>query len=82
MTWSSSRLPILMVSLAHGRMPGSYREHRVVLNTMRFLSNRLQISLVCFGVCAVRCNRRRHIGFEKLSTAAGELRIRGIESHD
>lgn len=30
--------------------PGTYREQRIVLNTLRFLSNRLQISLVCFGV--------------------------------
>ncbi|WP_367383500.1 TniB family NTP-binding protein, partial [Roseobacter sp. HKCCD6547] len=28
----------------------TYREQRIVLNTLRFLSNRLQISLVCFGV--------------------------------
>lgn len=30
----------------------------------------------------VRCHRRRHVGFEKLSAAAGELRLRGIGSHD
>ncbi|TGS85044.1 hypothetical protein EN817_23305 [Mesorhizobium sp. M3A.F.Ca.ET.174.01.1.1] len=34
------------------------------------------------SLCAVRCNQRRHIGFEKLSAAAGELRLRSIESHD
>lgn len=31
---------------------------------------------------AIRCNRRRHVGLEKLSAAAGELRLRGIDSHD
>ena len=34
----------------HNILAGSWREQRIVLNTLRFLSNRLQISLVCFGV--------------------------------
>lgn len=34
----------------HNILAGTYREQRIVLNTLRFLSNRLQISLVCFGV--------------------------------
>lgn len=37
------------VKVAHVRLC-HYREQRIVLNTLRFLSNRLQISLVCFGV--------------------------------
>lgn len=31
-----------------------FREQRIVLNTLRFLSNRLRISLVCFGVNEAR----------------------------
>ena len=38
----------------HNILAGSYREQRIVLNTLRFLSNRLQISLVCFGVNEAR----------------------------
>src|SRR4051794_36405109 len=36
------------------RLAGSYREQRVVLNTLRFLSNELRLSLVCFGVADAR----------------------------
>jgi hypothetical protein len=38
----------------HNILAGTYREQRIVLNTLRFLSNRLQISLVCFGVNEAR----------------------------
>lgn len=38
----------------HNILAGSYREQRIVLNTLGFLSNRLQISLVCFGVNEAR----------------------------
>src|SRR5208283_2960305 len=38
----------------HNILAGSHRDQRVVLNTLRFLSNRLQISLVCFGVMDAR----------------------------
>lgn len=43
-----------MIDEIHNILAGSYREQRVVLNTLRFLSNRLQISLVCFGVMDAR----------------------------
>jgi hypothetical protein len=45
---------ILVVDEVHNILAGSYREQRIVLNTLRFLSNRLQISLVCFGVNEAR----------------------------
>lgn len=45
---------ILVIDEVHNLMAGSYREQRIVLNTLRFLSNRLQISLVCFGVSEAR----------------------------
>ena len=39
---------VLVIDEVHNILAGSYREQRIVLNTLRFLSNRLQISLVCF----------------------------------
>jgi len=45
---------VLVIDEVHNILAGSYREQRVVLNTFRFLSNRLQISLVCFGVNEAR----------------------------
>jgi Cdc6-like AAA superfamily ATPase len=45
---------ILVIDEVHNILAGSYREQRIVLNTLRFLSNRLQISLVCFGVNEAR----------------------------
>ncbi len=45
---------VLVVDEVHNILAGTYREQRIVLNTLRFLSNRLQISLVCFGVNEAR----------------------------
>lgn len=45
---------VLVIDEVHNILAGSYREQRIVLNTLRFLSNRLQISLVCFGVNEAR----------------------------
>ncbi|PLU01781.1 TniB family NTP-binding protein, partial [Sinorhizobium medicae] len=41
---------VLVIDEVHNILAGTYREQRIALNTLRFLSNRLQISLVCFGV--------------------------------
>lgn len=41
---------VLVIDEVHNILAGTYREQRIVLNTLRFLSNRLQVSLVCFGV--------------------------------
>ena len=41
---------VLVIDEVHNILAGTYREQRIVLNTLRFLSNRLQILLVCFGV--------------------------------
>jgi len=41
---------VLVIDEVHNILAGTYREQRIVLNTLRFLSNRLQTSLVCFGV--------------------------------
>ncbi|WP_160012627.1 TniB family NTP-binding protein [Rhizobium sp. 18055] len=41
---------VFVIDEVHNILAGTYREQRIVLNTLRFLSNRLQISLVCFGV--------------------------------
>mgnify|MGYP003624267300 CR=1 FL=1 len=45
---------VLVIDEGHNILAGTYREQRIVLNTLRFLSNRLQISLVCFGVNEAR----------------------------
>ena len=46
---------VLVIDEVHNILAGSYREQRIVLNTLRFLSNRLQISLCrCFGVNEAR----------------------------
>ena len=45
---------VLVIDEVHNILAGSYKEQRIVLNTLRFLSNRLQISLVCFGVNEAR----------------------------
>ncbi|MER8456426.1 TniB family NTP-binding protein [Mesorhizobium sp. M0092] len=45
---------VLVIDEVDNILAGSYREQRIVLNTPRFLSNRLQISLVCFGVNEAR----------------------------
>src|SRR5690606_31069305 len=45
---------VLVIDEVHNIHAGTYREQRIVLNTLRFLSNRLQISLVCFGVNEAR----------------------------
>ena len=45
---------VLVIDEVHNILAGSYREQRIVLNTLQFLSNRLQISLVCFGVNEAR----------------------------
>lgn len=45
---------VLVIDEMHNILAGTYREQRIVLNTLRFLSNRLQISLVCFGVNEAR----------------------------
>jgi len=47
-------LQVLVIDEAHNILAGTYREQRIVLNTLRFLSNRLQISLVCLGVNEAR----------------------------
>ncbi len=47
-------MQVLVIDEVHNILAGSYREQRIVLNTLRFLSNRLQISLVCFGVNEAR----------------------------
>lgn len=41
---------VLLLDEIHNILAGTFREQRVVLNTLRYLSNELQISLVCFGV--------------------------------
>lgn len=43
-------MQVLVIDEVHNILAGTYREQGIVLNTLRFLSNRLQISLVCFGV--------------------------------
>jgi len=45
---------VLVIDEVHNILAGSHREQRIVLNALRFLSNELKISLVCFGVTDAR----------------------------
>jgi chromosomal replication initiation ATPase DnaA len=47
-------LQVLVIDEVHNILAGSAREQRIVLNTLRYLSNELNISLVCFGVADAR----------------------------
>ena len=41
---------VLVIDEAHNILAGPQREQRIILNTLRFLSNELSLSLVCLGV--------------------------------
>lgn len=43
-------LKMIMIDEVHNLLAGTYREQRRFLNVLRFLSNDLKVSLVCFGV--------------------------------
>ena len=45
---------VLLLDEVHNILAGTFREQRIVLNTMRYISNELQVSLVCFGVNEAR----------------------------
>ena len=45
---------VLVLDEIHNLLAGSWREQRVILNTLRFLSNQLKISLVCSGISEAR----------------------------
>jgi len=45
---------VLLLDEIHNILAGTYREQRIVLNVLRYLSNELKISLVCFGVNEAR----------------------------
>ena len=45
---------VLVLDEIHNILAGTFREQRIVLNTLRYLSNELKISLVCFGVKEAR----------------------------
>jgi hypothetical protein len=41
---------VLVIDEIHNIIAGSWLEQRVLLNTLRFLSNEAKLSLVCFGI--------------------------------
>jgi hypothetical protein len=45
---------LLMLDEVHNILAGSAKEQRILLNLLRYLSNELQISLVCLGVSEAR----------------------------
>jgi hypothetical protein len=45
---------VLVLDEVHNILAGTFREQRIVLNTLRYISNELKISLVCFGVNEAR----------------------------
>ena len=49
-----AHIKVLVIDEVHNLPSGSHREQRVVLNTLKFLSNELKMSLVCFGFAEAR----------------------------
>lgn len=47
-------LQVLVIDEVHNILAGSHREQRIMLNTLRYLSNELRVSLVCFGIAEAR----------------------------
>ena len=45
---------VLVLDEIHNVLAASWREQRVVFNTLRYLSNELKLSLVCFGIVEAR----------------------------
>jgi hypothetical protein len=45
---------VLVLDEIHNVLAASWREQRVVFNTLRYLSNELKLSLVCFGINEAR----------------------------
>jgi hypothetical protein len=45
---------VLVLDEVHNILAGTFREQRIVLNTLRYLSNELRMSFVCFGVKEAR----------------------------
>jgi len=43
-------LRMIMIDEVHNLLAGTHREQRRFLNVLRYLSNELEVSLVCFGV--------------------------------
>jgi Bacterial TniB protein len=50
----AAQIQILVIDEVHNILSGSYREQRTMLNMLRFISNDLKASLVCFGVMEPR----------------------------
>jgi len=50
----ASQIQIIVIDEVHNILSGSYREQRTMLNMLRFISNDLRASLVCFGVMEAR----------------------------
>jgi Bacterial TniB protein len=45
---------MIMIDEVHSLLAGTYRQQRVLLNTLRYLANELQISLVCAGTAEAK----------------------------
>ena len=45
---------VIVLDEIHNILAGSWREQRVIFNTLRYLSNELKLSLVCFGIMEAR----------------------------
>jgi type II secretory pathway predicted ATPase ExeA len=50
----AAQIQILVIDEVHNILSGSYREQRTMLNMLRFISNDLKASLLCFGVMEAR----------------------------
>ncbi len=67
----------LVIDEIHNILAGTHREQRIVLNALRFLSNELKVSLICFGVTDAR---EAISGDVQLARRFDELTLRSIRS--
>ena len=54
-------MQVLVLDEIHNVLAASWREQRVVFNTLRYLSNELKLSLVCFGILEARQAINGHV---------------------
>jgi hypothetical protein len=71
---------ILVLDEIHNILARSWREQRIVLNTLRFLSNELKLSLVCFGIMEARDAINGDVQLARRFCGRRSLHTRAIDS--
>ena len=47
-------MKVLVLDEVHNILAGPHRDQRIILNLLRFITNELRLSLVCFGISEAR----------------------------